>query len=233
MLPSQSFILFLASAAAAGPVASSPAVAPTERGGSLVRRAPSEWVHPGILMNQTQLDFMRSQVVGGKETWTAAYARLNSNSWASPTREPSPVETVQCGSYSNPDVGCTSERYDAMSAYATSLMWYITRNQTFADKSVQYMNAWSSTIKAHNDSNAPLQSGWVASVWTRAAEIIRYSDAGWSSSDVSRFEAMLTDVYLPKTLPGNTYSGGNWDLGEFLESFLCAASSPCPEPLEN
>ena len=157
---------------------------------------------------------MRTKVNAGEAPWTAAYTRLTSNAWASLTRVASPVATVQCGSYSNPDVGCSAERYDAMSSYANALAWYITGDQDRADKAIYYMNAWSSTIEAHNDSNAPLQSGWVASVWTRSAEIIRYSDAGWSAADISQFENMLKSAYLPYIIGGATEYNGNWGLGE-------------------
>jgi hypothetical protein len=39
------------------------------------------------------------------------------------------------------------------------------------------MDAWSAEITGHNNSNAPLQSGWTGAVWPRAAEIIKHTDA--------------------------------------------------------
>lgn len=74
------------------------------------------------------------------------------------------------------------------------------------------MNAWAKTIKAHTNSNAPLQTGWSGASWARAAEIIRYSNAGWASSDITAFENMLKSVYLPKVIAGSN-SNGNWELG--------------------
>ncbi|CEJ54955.1 hypothetical protein PMG11_01241 [Penicillium brasilianum] len=156
--------------------------------------APSTWIHPGILMNTTQLDFMKAQVLS------------NSSPMASP------VHMVECGSYSNPDVGCTAERQDSIAAYSMALAWYITGETKYATKAIYYMEEWSSTITGHNNSNAPLQSGWVASVWARAAEIIRYSDAGWSDDGIGNFETMLSDVYLPEIIGGNANANGNWEL---------------------
>jgi hypothetical protein len=95
-----------------------------------------------------------------------------------------------------------------------ALAWYITRIQAYADMAISYMNAWAQTIKAHELSNGPLQTGWAGSVWPRAAEIIRYSDAGWNDSDVVAFERMLKDVYLPVVIKGSN-SNGNWELGWF------------------
>ena len=74
------------------------------------------------------------------------------------------------------------------------------------------MNAWAGTIKAHTNKNAPLQTGWAGSSWAKAAEIIRYSNAGWSQSDITKFETMLRNVYLPELIVGSS-SNGNWELG--------------------
>ncbi|KAI9764200.1 MAG: hypothetical protein M1835_007615 [Candelina submexicana] len=70
---------------------------------------------------------------------------------------------------------------------------------------------WAKTLKAHTDSNAPLQTGWAGAVWARAAEIVRYSGAGWVASDVTAFENLLHDVYLPEVIVGSN-SNGDWEL---------------------
>jgi hypothetical protein len=72
------------------------------------------------------------------------------------------------------------------------------------------MNAWSSTLTQHTNANAPLQSAWAAEVFPRAAEIIRYTNAGWSQADIAQFGAMLQKVYLPEVVNGTTVNG-NWD----------------------
>lgn len=181
---------------------------------SLDQRDDAAFVHPGIMMSKSQLNKMRSHVEAGSQPWADAYAVLEADDYASPTHEASPVATVVCGSYSNPDVGCTDERDDATAAYTNALAWYATGDQDRADKAIELMNAWSSTIQWHNDSNAPLQSGWAASVWTRAAEIIRHTGAGWDADDVAQFEDMLNEAYLPLIIDGSPRANGNWELGE-------------------
>ncbi len=59
-----------------------------------------------------------------------------------------------------------------------------------------------------------LQTAWVASIWPRAAEIIRHTTpAGtWPSANVSKFETMLNTLYLPLFIKGWPWSNGNWDL---------------------
>lgn len=80
--------------------------------------------------------------------------------------------------------GCTDERQDAIAAYTMSLAWYVTQDSKYAKKAIAYMNAWSGTIKAHTNSNAPLQTGWSAASWVKAAEIIKHTYTGWASAYV-------------------------------------------------
>jgi hypothetical protein len=152
---------------------------------------------------------MREKVQAGSQPWKGAYDQMMASPYASLSRNPSPRQTVECGSYSQPDNGCTAERQDAIAAYTDALAWYVTQDEKYARKAIEIMDAWSSTITSHTNSNAPLQTGWAGSVWPRAAEIIRSTYTGWSQAD--RFATMLRDVYLPEVIKGSD-SNGNWEL---------------------
>jgi hypothetical protein len=167
--------------------------------------------HPGVLVNRAQLDFVKAQVASSASPWKGAFNEASGSSQASLSYQPTPIATVECGPYSNPDVGCSNEKNDASAAYTQALLWYLTGNAAHAETAIRIMNAWSSTVVAHTNSNAPLQSAWVASVWPRAAEIIRYTYTGWASADVTRFANMLKNVYLPEVVNGSD-SNGNWEL---------------------
>src|SRR5258706_7632771 len=171
--------------------------------------APATFAHPGVLVSQAQLDFVRGKVQANAQPWKAAYDQMMASRYASLSRTPKPRPTVECGSYSNPNYGCTDEREDAIAAYTLSLAWYITRDSRYATKAIAIMDAWSATIKDHTNSNAPLQTGWAGSSWPRAAEIIRYTYGTWPNQ--TRFATMLRTVYLPKVINGST-SNGNWEL---------------------
>lgn len=185
--------------------------APIAKDQALEARAPATFTHPGVLVDKAQLDFVKSKVQSGAQPWTDAYNSMLSSNLGSLTRTPSPVATVECGPTSTPNVGCTAERQDALAAYAMCLAWYISGTSSYAQKAISYMNAWAKTLKAHTNSNAPLQTGWAGASWARAAEIIRYSNAGWASSDISAFENLLRNVYLPEVIGGSN-SNGNWEL---------------------
>lgn len=175
-----------------------------------VPASAATFVHPGVLVSRAQLDFVRSKVNAGEQPWKTAFEQMMASTYASLSRVPRPRAVVDCGSYSNPNHGCTDERQDALAAYTDALAWYITQDHRYADKAIEIMDAWSAVLTDHTNSNAPLQAAWAGSTWPRAAEIIRYTYSGWANID--RFAKMLRTVYLPKVAPGSPTSNGNWEL---------------------
>jgi hypothetical protein len=169
--------------------------------------------HPGIINTRESLDFVKAKIAAGAQPWKAAYDELLANPLAALSRNPVPYDVVQCGAYSNPNIGCSQEHSDAAAAYANALLWYYTGDTARAQKAIQIMDAWSPVIKDHTDHNARLQTGWAGSNWTKAAEIIRHTGAGWSSTGISNFRNMLLNVYYPVLAPGAPGGvNGNWEL---------------------
>ncbi|MEU6589668.1 alginate lyase family protein [Streptomyces sp. NPDC046881] len=172
--------------------------------------APATFVHPGVTVSRAQLDFARGKVLAGAQPWKSAYDQMMASKYASLSRTPRPRAVVECGSYSNPNYGCTDEREDAIAAYTDALAWYVTRDERYAKKAIELMDAWSAVLTDHTNSNAPLQTGWAGSSWPKAAEIIKYTYSGtWANS--GRFASMLRNVYLPEIINGSN-SNGNWEL---------------------
>lgn len=180
------------------------------RGGS--GGGPNEhgFYHPGIIVNRGMLDFVKGKIAAGAEPWKAALAGLRASKYGALSYQPKPRETVQCGPTSNPDVGCSDEKNDVLAAYAHALLWYYTGEQAHASKAIEIMNAWSAVLKNHILDNHQLQAAWCAEIFPRAAEIIRYSNAGWAEDDIEQFEEMLRVAYLPEVKDGSTRTG-NWD----------------------
>jgi hypothetical protein len=169
------------------------------------------FVHPGVLVDREQLDFVKAKIAAKQAPWYAAYTAASNSALGSLSYTPHPRADVQCGPVSMPDIGCTDEKNDSAAAYTHALLWYYGGNAAHADKAIEIMNAWASTITTHELSNAPLESAWVGSLWPRAGEIIRYTYTGWKSADVTAFGNMLKKVYLPQTINGSN-SNGNWEL---------------------
>ncbi|MFI5614859.1 alginate lyase family protein [Amycolatopsis sp. NPDC051903] len=197
----------LARALAATAVAT--VVAATGGTASATTFAPATFTHPGVLVSRAQLDTMRQRVQAGTQPQKQAYDAMMASKYASLSYTPHPRAVVECGPVSNPNNGCTDEREDAIAAYTQSLAWYVTRDARYANKAIQIMDAWSSTIKDHTNDNAHLQTAWSASSWPRAAEIIKYVYGNWPGS--GRFGTMLRDVYYNE-IQGSDGRTGNWEL---------------------
>ena len=174
-----------------------------------VAASPAAFVHPGVNLDSAQLDFVRAKVQAGAQPWKTAYDSMMASPYASLSRSPKPRATVECGPSSNPNNGCTDEREDAIAAYTDALAWYINRDDRYAQKAIQLMDAWSATIHGHTNDNAPLQTGWTGSSWPKAAEIIKTVRGNWPNA--GRFATMLRTVYLPLVVNGSNRTG-NWDL---------------------
>jgi alginate lyase len=182
-----------------------PSIAPTK--GAM---APPVFAHPGVMVSRAQLDFMRGKVLAGAQPWASAYNSMKSSAYASLSRTPAPRADVDCGPSSNPDIGCSDERQDALAAYADALVWYVSRDPRYATEAINLMDAWSATLKTHTNHNTPLQTGWAGAGWSRAAELIKWTyPAGWPNA--GRFATLLRTVYLPVLINGSG-ANGNWEL---------------------
>jgi len=176
-------------------------------------QTPATFRHPGILVNQAQLDFIKTQVNAGKNPWLAAFNKASTSTYASLSYTPHPWQTVDCSPSAGINQGCSDELSDSDAAYTQALLWYITGNQQYAQNSVAIMNAWSSTLTGgHTNSNADLQAGWTGSLWPEAAEIIRATYNGWSATDITHLQNMLATQYVPNLINGAPCKNGNWEL---------------------
>ncbi len=171
--------------------------------------APTGFAHPGVLVNKGMLEFVKTRIA--QAPWKSALSTASNDSHGKLSYTATKTATIACAPSSGPgSVGCNEEKSDADAAYTHALIWYYTGNQANAAKAIEIMDLYSSTTKAHTLDNAQLQSAWVAPVFARAAEIIRYSGAGWPEDKAKQFGAMLTNAYLPYIKDFSTRTG-NWD----------------------
>lgn len=176
--------------------------------------AAQKFVHPGVYVSGQQLDFVRKAVTAKQEPMYGAFEHAKTTKYGALDYTPQgpPADgTVECGSYDKPDVGCSAQNSDAIAAYTQALLWYITRDKRYAANSIAILNAYARTLKQYTNSNAPLKAAWGAELWPRAAEILRYSGAGWKPEDVAVFSQWLTAVVLPRIKDGSG-ANGNWEL---------------------
>ncbi|MGW5469686.1 alginate lyase family protein [Streptomyces chartreusis] len=174
--------------------------------------AKDSFKHPGVLVSDAQLDFVRRKVKAGAEPWKSAYNAMLKSKYASLSWTPKPRATVECGPGSNPNHGCSDEREDALAAYTHALLWNLTKDRRHATEAIKIMDAWSAVLKEHTNHNAPLQTGWSGASFARAGELMKHTYTGWSSARQSRFATMLRTVHLPMVIKGRPNANGNWEL---------------------
>jgi Alginate lyase len=187
--------------------------------------------HPGVLLSKGQIDFIKTKVNTNAQPWKSAFDQMSGGFLASKNYVPKPVPKLQCTTSglanAYPQLGCTDLNNDSAAVYTQALMWQLTGDQAYANKAVEIMNAWSSTLKEAplDDPNGSdpkndaeffqnrLLLGWSAESMVRGAEIIRHSNAGWKQEDIDKFENMLRTIYYPQLSQGWTGSnngGATW-----------------------
>ncbi|KAJ7921144.1 chondroitin AC/alginate lyase [Mycena leptocephala] len=99
---------------------------------------------------------------------------------------------------------------DATAAYQNALMWKLTGIKLHATKAMQIMDAWSGTVKSVDPNYLDMQlaSSLGPFAMTNAAEIIRYTSAGWTASGISNFSSMLNNVFYPRL---NNHTGVQYE----------------------
>jgi hypothetical protein len=165
-------------------------------GGAAEGGLATKLVHPGILSTAAELAAVAEHLAAQESPWTEALQALKDSAYASLDYVPTPYALVECGSYNDPNVGCTEQVEDGMAAYTHALLWYLEREQSHADKAIEIIDAWSWTYQENTESNARLVVAWATPWFANGAELLRYSDAGWSEQGIRQFSAML-ETMLP------------------------------------
>lgn len=189
-------------------------------GGSASYAAPQEpqyandtanFIHPGILLDPQRLLFVRKEIAQGVSPRKEHFEKLLSDPLAARDYTPKAWATVECGAFSKPNNGCSDEIRDAQAAYTQALAWSYSGDIAYAENSIAIMNLWASTLTGgHTNTNGPLQASWATQLWTRTAEIIRYSYKGWADQDIQAFSTLLKTQYLPDVSRVTACHYGNW-----------------------
>ena len=173
-------------------------IASTANASTPAVRSKAGFYHPGVLVNRAQLDFIKGKVAAGAEPWKSAFEAAKASNLGALDYTPTPVDTVDAARV---PIRISAARMNSATAKPPTrrrCSGISPGNKTYAENAIKIMNAWSSTLTGgHKLANGPVQAAWCAEVWPRAAEIIRYTDAGWSAADIAKFKNMLTTQYVP------------------------------------
>jgi hypothetical protein len=111
----------------------------------------------------------------------------------------------------NPTVGQATYDNDANAAHQNAVMWTITGDTAYAKKAVEILNAWSATLKSITGRDAVLMAGLGPFKMVLAAEIIRYTYAGWTAAEIRQTEQHFREVIYPVLEHFALFANGNWD----------------------
>ncbi len=167
------------------------------------------FVHPGILHTMSDLARMKSKVAAGAQPYLDGYNVFRAHPLSSATY------AVQGGFAEmgrRPDVNTVQSEDDADAAYQTAIMWAITGDPAYAKKSIQILDTWSAHLTTISGLDAILAAGFDGYKLVNAAEIIRYTNAGWSATGIAAAERMFRGVFYPVIKNFATFANGNWSL---------------------
>lgn len=185
-----------------------------------------EFKHPGVLSTQSDLAALRERV-STNSCARLGFEQLISSGYADLSRPHTPYSTV----FVDAGAGTKYEaafRGDAHAAHATALMWVITGDVRYRDKSMAILDDWTATyrnmeVAKGSIAQVRLEAAWAAPIWTAAADIIRYYDkgaAGWKPDRIAAFDQFLDR--LVGTARGERRRGDNWGASSTLAIMAAA-----------
>ena len=178
-----------------------------------------DFVHPGCLSTQTDLDRMTAKVTANVQPWKGGWDRLVSNTDGFLDDTPLAQETICAGG------GCGSENYirlarDCARAYQCALRYNISGETPYGRKAVEILNTWASVMTGwRGDTNVSLRSGLYGYQMACTAELMR-NYPGWKPDDFEAFKTWMIDVFYSKNTyflsekhgTCDTHYWANWDL---------------------
>jgi len=162
-----------------------------------------EFVHPGIVNNIQNLDFIWSEMNAGKKSRVEAYQQLLDFIENNPIATEYPAIVMAKGSGSTPTEAHI--RRDAVLAYAHALKWARTGKAEDAANAIKILNGWAANFQKYeavegtSNKQSQLEAAWVAPSFVAAAEIIRHfkvdgKSANWSSADKAVFNKFIQNL---------------------------------------
>ncbi len=168
----------------------------------------SVFVHPGLLHDREDLERIKRMVATRQEPAFSGFEEFR----ASPASQ---INYVMRGPMAmvgrNPSVGQGTYDSDANAAYQCAIMWCITGEKAYAEKSIQIIGAWSSTLKSITGRDAVLMAGLGPFKMANAAELLRYTDSHWPLQEIQQTEKHFREVIYPVLMDFAPFANGNWD----------------------
>ncbi|MED5620745.1 LamG-like jellyroll fold domain-containing protein [Ideonella sp. BN130291] len=182
--------------------------------------------HPGLLLTEDDFTRIRAQIKAGQEPWTGWWNTLCADRFSTLDTRPFPLPAVY-----RADNSKNAMYVDIWRAWSLTLRWKLSGDTRYADKAVEFLDAWAGTLKevgtvppgstAHDDHTFIILAGIQGHQWAQIGELLR-SYPGWAPESLKRFQQMLLTVFAPISSSflsdGRIGSHANWDMAS-----LCGA----------
>ena len=171
-------------------------------------RADFAFVHPGLLQSQEDIERMKKGIASKDPVISAGFQVFRNDKLSQSTYVlKGPGETI--GRAPNANFGQFND--DAAAAYQNALLWCLTGDMAYANKAKEILNAWASRLRRVTGRDGVLMAGLGPFDMVNAAELLRYSNAGWPEADIRRCEGMFTNAIYPELKDFALFANGNWD----------------------
>ena len=111
----------------------------------------------------------------------------------------------------NPNVRFGSFDKDCNAAYQCAILGHITGNKEYYELSTRIIDDWATTLARITGADAVLCAALGGFKLVNAAELARWSDAGWPAASAHRFAQFARNVILPVIVDFAPFANGNWD----------------------
>lgn len=165
-------------------------------------------VHPGMLHSKDDLTRIKDGVRAHREPIMAGFEVFRQHPNSQVTYSPrGPVAMIG----RNPTVHVDLFDSDCNAAYQCALMWCITGDQAYARLAIHILNVWTETLKEITGADAVLCASLGGFKLINAAELIRYTGAGWGEVEAEATANFFRQVFLPALHNFAPFANGNWD----------------------
>ncbi len=149
----------------------------------------AQFVHPGLTNKKSDLDRVKYMFEAQIDPWYSSYQEMASDSKSSYNYSvQGDASFTELGRDSG--VNYRAWNNDIRAAYYNSIRWYVTGDTRHAEKAVEIFNSWKNLRNVTSGGTQALSAG-VGYIMIEAAEIIKSTYSGWSTSDIQDFKDML------------------------------------------
>jgi fibronectin type 3 domain-containing protein/regulation of enolase protein 1 (concanavalin A-like superfamily) len=166
----------------------------------LTATAQAQFVHPGCLSTQADLDRMKAKVDAGAQPWTAGYQRLLEAPYCNLNYDADPRPIVYVDSSEGQNNYIVLAR-DAAAAYQLALRYHASGEEAYAAKAVSVLMEWANTHTSWSgNTNVSLRAGLYGYQLACAGELVR-NYSGWAPADFTTFKNYIRNQFYKIVSP--------------------------------